>query len=162
AGEKPAHDVGAYNVPREVVEALGRFKYRSSYGQNMLVHTVEETKIAMALARELGTDVNIVRIGGLFHDNGKHFTEEEVTYIELGVNFIQKMGFPKEVVNVIAEHHEDQPFSSVESVICYIADAISGSRPGARHESVEEYIKRLTDIENVANGFHGVDKSYAI
>ena len=162
AGEKLAHDVGAYNLPREVIDALGKFKYRFSYGQNMLTHTLEETKIGMALARELGANVNTVRLGGLLHDIGKVFTDEEGTHIELGVKFAEKMGFPKEVVNIIAEHHEDKPFSSVESVIGYIADAISGSRPGARHESVEDYIKRLKDIENVASGFHGVDKVYAI
>ena len=162
AGEKLAHDVGAYNLPREVVEALGKFKYRYSYGQNMLTHTLEETKIGMALARELGADVNTVRLGGLLHDIGKVFTDEEGTHIELGVKFAEKMGFPEEVVNIIAEHHEDKPFSSIESVIGYIADAISGSRPGARHESVEDYIKRLKDIENVAASFHGVDKVYAI
>jgi ribonuclease Y len=162
AGEKLARDAGAYNLPREVLEAMGRFKFRFSYGQNMLAHTLEETRIAMALARELGADVNTVRLGALFHDIGKVFTEEEGTHIELGVNFISKFGFPKEVVNIIAEHHEDQPFSSIESVLVYIADAISGSRPGARHESVEDYIKRLKEIENVANSFRGVDKSYAI
>ena len=162
AGEKLAHDVGAYNLPREVVEALGKFKYRYSYGQNMLTHTLEETKIGMALARELGADVNTVRLGGLLHDIGKVFTDEEGTHIELGVKFAEKMGFPEEVVNSIAEDHEDKPFSSIESVIGYIADAISGSRPGARHESVEDYIKRLKDIENVAASFHGVDKVYAI
>lgn len=162
AGEKLARDAGAYNLPREVLEALGRFKFRFSYGQNMLAHTLEETKIAMALARETGADVNTVRLGALFHDIGKVFTEEEGTHIELGVNFIQKFGFPKEVVNIIAEHHEDIPFSSVESVLVYVADAISGSRPGARHESVEDYIKRLKEIETVANSFHGVDKTYAI
>lgn len=162
AGEKLAHDVGAYNLPREVLEALGKFKYRFSYGQNMLIHTLEETKIGMALARELGADVNTVRLGGLLHDIGKVFTDEEGTHIELGVKFAQKMGFSEAVVNIIAEHHEDKPFSSIESVLAYIADAISGSRPGARHESVEDYIKRLKDIENVAIGFHGVDKAYAI
>src|SRR5690606_21244255 len=162
AGEKLAHDVGTYNLPREVIDALGKFKYRYSYGQNMLTHTLEETKIGMALAREIGADVNTVRLGGLLHDIGKVFTDEEGTHIELGVKFAEKMGFPKEVVNIIAEHHEDKPFSSVESVIGYIADAISGSRPGARRESVEDYIKRLKDIENVASGFHGVDKVFAI
>lgn len=162
AGEKLARDAGAYNLPREVLEAMGKFKFRFSYGQNMLAHTLEETRIAMALAREVGADVNTVRLGALFHDIGKVFTEEEGTHIELGVNFISKFGFPKEVVNIIAEHHEDQPFSSVESVLVYIADAISGSRPGARHESVEEYIKRLKEIETVASSFHGVDKTYAI
>jgi ribonuclease Y len=162
AGEKLAQDVGAYNLPKEILEVLGRFKFRFSYGQNMLAHTLEETKIAMALAREVGADVNLARLGGLFHDIGKVFTEEEGTHIDLGVKFISKFNFPKQVVNIIAEHHEDQPFSSTESVIIYIADAISGSRPGARHESVEEYIKRLKEIETVANNFHGVDKSYAI
>lgn len=162
AGEKLAHDVGAYNLPREAIDALGKFKFRFSYGQNMLSHTLEETRIAMALARELGADVNTVRLGGLLHDIGKVFTDEEGTHIELGVKFAEKLGFPKEVVNIIAEHHEDQPFSSIESVIIYIADAISGSRPGARRESVEDYIKRLKEIENVASSFHGVDKVFAI
>lgn len=162
AGEKLARDAGAYNLPREVTEAMGRFKFRFSYGQNMLAHTLEETKIAMALARETGADVNTVRLGALFHDIGKVFTEEEGTHIDLGVKFITKFGFPKEVVNIIAEHHEGQPFSSTESVLVYIADAISGSRPGARHEAVEEYIKRLKEIETVAGSFHGVDKTFAI
>lgn len=163
AGEKLCHEVGVYNLPREVVCLLGRFKYRYSYGQNMIQHTLEETRIGIELARMLGADVNAVRLGCLLHDVGKILTDwDEGTHVERGVQFARKFGMPDKVVRAIAEHHEDESFSSVESVICYIADAISGARPGARHENVQDYIKRLVDIEKIALSFEEVDSAFAV
>ncbi len=156
------HQVGVYNLPIELVRMLGKFKYRFSYGQNMIAHTLEETKIGIAIAQEIGADVNIVRLGCLLHDIGKIVIDEEGTHVTRGAEIARQFHMPEEVVACIAQHHEDEPFSSIESMIVYIADAISGSRPGARHEPVEEYIKRLTDIEKVANSFEGVKETYAI
>lgn len=163
AGEKLCHDVGAYNLPIEVVCTLGRFKYRYSYGQNMIQHTMEETQIGIELARMIGADVNVVRLGCLLHDIGKILTDwDEGTHVERGVQFARKYNFPEKVIGCIAEHHEDQPFSSIESVICYIADGISGARPGARHENVQDYIKRLSDIERIATSFDAVERAFAV
>jgi ribonuclease Y len=162
-GGKLAREVGIHNLPLEIIDSLGRFKWRFSYGQNLWLHTLEETKIGMAIAREIGADVNTVRLGCLFHDIGKIFTPEtEGTHVQVGVDFLNKFKFDSKVTAAVEEHHEDKPFSSVESVIVWIADAISGSRPGARHESVEDYVKRLKDIEYVATSFQGVEKSFAI
>ncbi|MDO8577118.1 MAG: ribonuclease Y [Candidatus Daviesbacteria bacterium] len=163
AGEKLCHDVGVYNLPAELVDIIGRFKYRYSYGQNLILHTQEETQIGIALARMIGADVNVVRIGCLLHDVGKvAMEEEEGTHVEKGVIIAKKFGMPEKVINCIAEHHEDKPFSGVESVLVYIADAISGARPGARHENVGDYIKRLDDIEKIATSFEGVEKAFAV
>jgi len=162
-GEKLASEVGIHNLPLEVVDALGRFKWRFSYGQNLWLHTLEETKIGMALAREIGANANIVRLGCLLHDIGKSFTpEQEGTHVQVGADFLKKFNFDPKVVAAVEEHHEDKQFSSVESAIVWIADAVSGSRPGARHESIEDYIRRLKEIENVATSFQGVEKSFAI
>lgn len=163
AGEKLVSDVGVYNLPIELVDLIGRFKYRYSYGQNLIQHTQEETQIGVALAKEIGADVNVVRLGCLLHDVGKIVTEgDEGTHVEKGVAVARKYKMSEEVVNCIAEHHEDKPFSSVESILVYIADAISGGRPGARHENVEDYIKRMDDIERIAISFEGVDKAFAL
>ena len=162
-GEDLCHQVGVYNLPRELVALLGRFKYRYSYGQNMIQHTLEETRIGIALATQLGANVNIVRLGCLLHDIGKVADmDDEGTHVEKGVALAKKYELSKEVVNCIAQHHEDEPFSSTESILCYIADAISGARPGARREDVEDYIKRIEDIEKIATSFEGVEKAYAL
>jgi len=160
-GEKLSQSVGVYNLPSDVISLLGRFKYRFSYGQNLIAHTLEETKIGVTLANEVGADVNIVRLGCLLHDIGKVITDEEGTHVKLGVDLLQKHGMPEEVINCIAEHHEDKPFSSIESSLVYIADAISGSRPGARFEDYEEYVKRLRELEEMAKSFKGVKDAYA-
>ncbi|MBI2334804.1 ribonuclease Y [Candidatus Daviesbacteria bacterium] len=163
AGEKLCHDAGVYNLPKDLVCLLGRFKYRYSFGQNLIQHTLEETQIGVALAKTIGADVNVVRLGCLLHDVGKIITEgDEGTHVEKGVQIARKFNMPEKVINCIAEHHEDKPFSAVESILVYIADAISGGRPGARHEAVEDYIKRLDDIENIALSFEGVEKAYAL
>lgn len=163
AGEKLCHDVGVYNMPSEVMALLGRFKYRYSYGQNMIQHTLEETKIGVEIAKQIGADVNVVRLGCLLHDVGKILTDwDEGTHVERGVQLAKKFNFPTQIVNCIAEHHEDRPFSSVESVCVYIGDAISGGRPGARHENVEDYVKRLEEVEKIATSFDQVERAFAV
>lgn len=159
-GEKLCHTVGVYNLPSDKIALLGRFKYRFSYGQNMIAHTIEETKLGIMLAREVGADVNIVRLGCLLHDIGKVIPDEEGSHVNLAVELLRKNNLPEEVINCVAEHHEDKPFSSIESVLVYIADAISGARPGARFEDYDAYVKRLTDIEDIAKSFKGVREAY--
>jgi ribonuclease Y len=160
-GQKLCHAVGVYNLPAPIVAHLGRFKYRFSYGQNMIAHTLEETKIGIALAREVGADVNVVRLGCLLHDIGKVIMDREGTHVDLGVELLKKYGMPQKVIDCVAQHHEDTPFSSSEAILVYIADAISGARPGARNENVEEYIKRLTDLEAIAKAHKGVNEAFA-
>jgi len=162
AGEDLAHRVGVFNLPAEITQTLGRFKYRYSYGQNMIAHTLEETKIGTALAHELGADVNIIKLGCLLHDIGKVVTDKEGSHVDLGVEFLKKHHFPQKVIDCVASHHEDIPFPSIEAVIVYISDAISGGRPGARHEDFEEYLKRIKTIEDVAKTKKGVREAYAL
>lgn len=160
-GKKIAEECGVYNMPLDVIKLIGRYKFRTSYGQNLALHTIEETKMGVAIAQEVGADVEVVRLGCLLHDIGKIVTDEEGTHVDVGVSVLKKYGFPKAVVNAVAEHHEDKPFSALESVIVWIADAISGSRPGARYEPHEAYVSRMDKIEEVANNFAGVDKAFA-
>ncbi len=162
AGEELCHKVKVYNLPSEIVAMLGRFKYRFSYGQNMITHTLEETKIGIALAYELKADVNVVRLGCLLHDIGKVIPDREGSHVDLGVEFLSNFDLPKAVINAVAEHHEDKPFSSVESMIVYVADAVSGARPGARYEDYHEYVKRLKSLEDAAKQFKGVKEAYAL
>lgn len=160
-GEKLAHEVGVFNLQPDLISMLGRFKFRTSFGQNLVVHTLEETKIGIQIASEIGADVDIVRLGCLFHDIGKIVNDKEGSHVALGVELLNKYKIAKEVVNCVAEHHEDKPFSSVESIIVHIADSISGARPGARHEDVQDYVKRIRDMEEIAKQFDGVDDAYA-
>lgn len=161
-GKKLCHAVGAFNVPTDLITYLGHFKYRSSYGQNMLAHTLEETRIGMKLAAEVKANVDIVRLGCLFHDIGKIVTEEEGSHVELGVKLLKKYHMPQTVIDCVEQHHEDTEFSSKESILVYISDAISGSRPGARYENIDEYVKRLKAIEDIAMKKPGVTEAYAI
>lgn len=161
-GKKLCLAVGAFNVPHDLMAYLGRFKYRSSYGQNMIAHTLEETKIGIALAKEVGADVDTVRLGCLLHDLGKVVTEEEGSHVELGVKLLKKYSLPETVIDCVAQHHEDTPFTSKEAILVYIADAISGARPGARFENYDEYVKRLDSLEAIAKAFKGVSEAYAI
>ena len=162
AGEELAHKVGVFNLPSEIIRLLGKFKYRYSYGQNMIVHTLEETKIGTALAYELKANVNVVKLGCLLHDIGKVIADKEGPHVDLGVELLKKYRFPQPIIDCVASHHEDIPFSSVEAVIVYIADAISGGRPGARHEDFEEYLKRIKTIEEVAKSKKGIKEAYAL
>ena len=160
-GQKLCHAVGVYRLHPDLVKLLGRFKFRFSYGQNMIVHTLEETKIGVQIAYEVGANVNVVRLGCLLHDIGKVVGEEEGTHVQIGVDLARKYRLPEEVVACIAEHHEDKPFSSAESRIVWIADAASGSRPGARYEAHEEYVQRISQIEEIARSFPGVQEAFA-
>lgn len=160
-GEKFTHEVGVFNLHPDLIAMLGRFKFRTSFGQNLIVHTLEETKIGVHIAHEIGANVDVVRLGCLFHDIGKVVTDKEGSHVKLGAEFLQKYKIPREVINCVLEHHEDKPFSSVESVIVYISDAISGARPGARHEDIEDYVKRLKEMEEIVKGFQGVSDAYA-
>jgi ribonuclease Y len=160
-GKKICHECGVFNLPVELMRLIGRFRFRTSYGQNLGIHTIEETKMGVAIAEEIGANADVVRLGCLLHDVGKIVTNEEGNHVELGVNLLKKYGMPKDVIACVAEHHEDKPFSSNESVIVWMADAISGSRPGARYEPHEDYVKRMTKIEDVAKGFPGIDSVYA-
>lgn len=162
AGKELANKVGVYNLPTELIKLLGRFKYRYSYGQNMIQHTLEETKIGIALAHELKANVQVVRLACLLHDIGKVVTDKEGSHIELGVEILKKHNMPQAVISAVEAHHEDIPFPSVEAVIVYIADAVSGGRPGARHEDFENYLKRIKTIEETARKFKGVADAYAL
>lgn len=162
AGEDLVHRVGAFNLPNELVRLLGHFKFRYSYGQNMILHTLEETKIGVALAHELKADVNTVKVGCLLHDIGKVITDKEGSHVDLGVELLKKHGFSKKVIDCVAAHHEDIPFPSIEAVIVYISDAVSGGRPGARHEDFQEYLKRIKTIEETATTHKGVKEAYAL
>ncbi len=162
AGEDLCHRVGAYSIPKELVYMLGKFKYRFSYGQNMIEHTLEETKMGIAIAHELGVNVETVKLGCLFHDIGKIVTEDDGTHVQLGVDLLRKHGIDEKVVNCIAEHHEDRPFTSIESAVVNLVDHVSGARPGARGEDYESYVKRMKALEEAATHFDGVDKAYAI
>lgn len=159
-GEKIAHEAGVFNLPTAILSVIGRFKFRTSYGQNLAVHTLEETKIGIHLASEIGADSNIVRLACLLHDIGK-VLEGEGSHVKLGVDFLKKHNLPEAIVNCVAEHHEDKPFSSIESILVYTADSISGARPGARYEDFEEYSRRLREMEDIAKKHEGVEDVYA-
>lgn len=162
AGKQLCHEVGVYNIPNGLIAMLGRFKYRFSYGQNMIKHTIEETKIGTKIAHELGLDINIVKLGCLLHDIGKVSDNQDENHVQAGVRIAKKFGIPQEVIDCIAQHHEDEPFSSPESVAVYISDAISGARPGARYENHEEYMKRLESLEAIAMSYEEVKQAYAV
>lgn len=159
-GQKLATEAGVFNIPTDLYTVLGRFKFRTSFGQNLIVHSMETTKIGIHLAAELGADVSIVRLSSLFHDIGK-VLEGEGSHVKLGVDLLKRYNFPEEVIACVAEHHEDIPFSSIESIIVSTADKISGMRPGARYEDIESYGKRLTEMENLAKKYEGVEDVYA-
>ena len=163
AGEEALVEASCPGLNPEVVRSLGRLKYRYSYGQNQLRHAVETANLAAMIAHELGANVEVARRGGLLHDIGKSIDPEvEGTHAQLGADLARRHGVNAAVVHCIEAHHEEVEPSSVEAIITIVADAISGSRPGARRESLELYLKRLEALEEVANAFPGVEKSYAI
>ncbi|MBI4948384.1 ribonuclease Y [Candidatus Berkelbacteria bacterium] len=163
AGEAALQEVGLTGIHPELTRLLGSMKYRTSYGQNQLNHAVEVAHIAGVLAREVGADVNITKKGALFHDIGKAVSHEYPgSHVEAGVELAKKYGLGEAVVNCIEASHEDAEAKTVEAILSRTADAISAARPGARRESTEQYIKRMTELENVANSFPGVQKSFAI
>lgn len=163
AGEEAAYNAGIVGLHPEIIKKIGRLKYRTSYGQNQLAHAVESAKISAAIAAEIGANVDVARMGGFLHDLGKAMDHNaEGTHAALGAEFAKRHGVNKQVVNVIASHHHEIEQECVEAVIVEAADAISGARPGARREDLEQYIKRLKVLEEIANAHKGVSESYAI
>ncbi len=163
AGEAALFEVGAGAVDPKLTYLLGRLAFRTSYGQNVLLHSIEMAHIAGMLASELNVDVMVAKKGALFHDIGKAVDHEvQGTHVEIGRKILQKFGVDERVVAAMEAHHEEYPYSTLESRIVQAADAISGARPGARRDTVEIYLKRLEDLERIANTFEGVEKSYAI
>jgi ribonuclease Y len=163
AGEQATFDVGAHGVHVDLINILGRLKYRTSYGQNVLQHSLEVAFLCGIMAAEIGIDVKTAKRAGLLHDIGKAVDHEvEGSHAIIGRDLAKKYGESNEVVYAIGAHHEDIPPQSVLDVLVQSADALSGARPGARKEMLQSYVKRLEDLEAIANGFNGVDKSYAI
>ena len=163
AGENASFEAGIYNLHPELIKILGRLKYRTSYGQNVLKHSLETSYIAGLLAGELGANVSIAKRGGLLHDIGKALDfEMEGTHISIGVDIAKKFNEHPEVIHCIEAHHGGVEFKTIEAILVQVADAISSSRPGARRESLDAYIKRLEKLEGIANSFKGVDSSFAI
>ncbi|MEK7138990.1 MAG: ribonuclease Y [Patescibacteria group bacterium] len=163
AGEAALFETGIGPVDPKLTYLLGRLAFRTSYGQNVLLHSVEMTHVAGMLAAELGLDVSITKKAALFHDIGKAVDHEvQGTHVEIGRKILQKFGVDPRIINGMEAHHEEYPYSTLESRIVQAADAISGARPGARRDTVEIYLKRLEDLERIAGAFEGVEKSYAI
>ena len=163
AGEAAVYDVGIAGLDPKLIQILGRLRFRTSYGQNVLLHSLEVAHLAGAMAAELGANVSVAKKAGLFHDIGKAIDHEvQGTHIEIGMNILKKFGIEYAVINAMKSHHEDFPFESNEAMIVAAADALSASRPGARKDTLEDYLKRLGDLENVAQSFPSVEKSYAI
>lgn len=162
-GERAAYEAGVHRLHPDIIKLLGRLKYRTSYGQNQHQHAVEASRIAVIIANELGADVEICREGALLHDIGKAVDHEiEGPHAIIGAEIAKRCGVNAKVINCIASHHHEVEQESLEAVIVEVADAISGARPGARRESLENYIKRIKALEEVANSFSGVEESYAI
>jgi ribonuclease Y len=162
-GEEAVYECGILNLDPKLISIVGRLHFRTSYGQNVLAHSIEMAHIAGMLAQELGANVSVAKAGALLHDIGKALDHEvSGTHVEIGRRILQKFNVDEAVIKAMQAHHEEYPYETVESIIVQCADAISGSRPGARRDSVENYLKRLADLEAVANSFKGVEKAYAL
>ena len=162
-GEKAAYEANVPNLHPDLITILGRLHFRTSYGQNVLWHSVEMAHLAAMIAEEVGADVATARAGALLHDIGKTVSQEVAgTHVEIGIRILEKFGVANEVILAMRAHHEEYPYETPESIIVQVADAISGGRPGARRDSMENYIKRLSDLEHIATSLNGVERAFAI
>ena len=163
AGEQAAYQAGVPGLPAEIIKLLGRLKFRTSYGQNVLNHVVETSALAAVIAAEIGADVQIAKMGGLLHDIGKAVDHEvEGPHAAIGAGIAQRHNLPFKVINAIAAHHQEVEYACLEAPIVQVADAISASRPGARGEAMDTYVKRLEDLQAIAESFAGVERSFAV
>ena len=163
SGEQAAYDAGVPGLPADIVKLLGRLKYRTSYGQNVLLHSVETSALASVIAGEIGADIQVAKMGGLLHDIGKAVDHEvEGPHAAIGAAIAQKAELSAKVVNAIAAHHQEVEYTCLEAPIVQVADAISASRPGARGETMDSYVKRLEDLQAIADSFTGVERSFAV
>ncbi len=162
-GKYAAEEVGLFNTPKEVLDILGRLHYRSSYGQNVLKHSIEMAHIAEVMAEELGADVYVAKVAALLHDIGKAVDfETKGTHVEIGIKILKKNGIDNEIIKAMQTHHREYPNENLESYIVDAADAISGSRPGARSDNADMYIKKLEGLEKITKEFDGVSNAYAL
>jgi ribonuclease Y len=162
-GDQAIYECGILNLDPRVVQILGRLHFRTSYGQNVLQHSIEMAHIAGMIAEEVGANVQVAKAGALLHDIGKALDHEVAgTHVEIGRRILQKFGVNEEIIKAMQSHHEEYPVENLEAVIVTVADTISGGRPGARSDSIENYLKRLGELEALANSFSGVEKSYAL
>ena len=163
AGEEAVYELGITSFPPKLIQLIGRLRFRTSYGQNILRHSIEMAKLSALMAEELGADVMISKQGALLHDIGKALDQDmEGTHVEIGRKIAEKFNLNEKIINAITSHHGDTEYTGIESAIIDAADNISGARPGARKDTYENYVKRLEDLENIANSFEGVEKTYAI
>lgn len=163
AGEELCFQVGVSHLPDEIIDLLGRFKYRTSYGQSLYQHTLEVVNLGKLIAAEIGADVDVVKTACLLHDIGKVLSHKlEGSHTKIAVDLLSRYGIPKPVIDAVASHHEEVPIETAEQVAVYLADATSGARPGARYEPLEEYLQRVKKLENIAKSFDGVADAYAI
>jgi len=162
-GENAAYETGIYDLPKEIIQLLGRLYFRLSYGQNVLIHSIEAAYLAEMMASELGCNTEVAKKAGLLHDIGKAIDHEvEGSHVELGRRILKKYGISEEIIKAMEAHHEEYPFASPEAYIVAAADALSAARPGARRDTLENYLKRLEDLEKIALSFDGVKNAYAI
>jgi len=162
-GEAAAMEVGVYDLPKEIIQLLGRLHFRTSYGQNVLTHSIEMAYIASMISAELGLNTEVAKKAALLHDLGKAIDHEvEGTHVEIGMKILKKYGIDERVIDAMRSHHEDYPYANSEAYVITAADVISAARPGARRDTVENYIKRLAELERIAMDFPGVKQAYAI
>jgi ribonuclease Y len=163
AGEMAAMELGLVGIDPRLLQILGRLKFRTSYGQNVLLHSIEVALLASALAEEIGANSLVCKKAGLFHDIGKAMDlQVEGSHVDIGIKILEKFGVEKEVIDAMKSHHGEYPYESVEAVLVQVADQISGARPGARKDTLENYLKRISELEKIALSFPGVEKAWAL
>jgi ribonuclease Y len=163
AGETAAYDAGVIGLDPKLIQLLGRLKFRTSFGQNVLLHSIEVSYLASALAAEIGADASVCKKAGLLHDIGKAMDHQvEGSHVDIGIRILEKFNMEKEIITAMKAHHEDYPYETLESILIQVADQISGARPGARKDTLENYLKRLGELESLAMSFAGVEKAWAL